>query len=387
VPVLVENPTEVEETGEGHRKEFAEQLAAAQAAVDAFGDRSVLWAGPSREQIRAASDAVAIAGTVPQLREQLAQLDVEDEAALRRLEAALGDATAKLGRATAQSKAIEEDLAADLTAAAAAVEQARARRDEADVLYGAAQLSLADAREEAGDVAGAEEKYRFATGKRQEFERVLRDADQAVSSARARVDHLRSRQDALADLRLAVQVAEMQVGDWNLLERSLGKDGVQALEIDAAAPEVSTIANELLASCYGPRFSITFETLRAKRDGGQAESFEIRVYDGAEARPVEALSGGEKVVVGEAIGLALAILNARKNAIRFETFFRDETAGALDPENAAAYIAMLRRARELAGAHQIVFIAHQEELWRAADARLFVEDGHVYTENEERAAA
>ena len=40
---------------------------------------------------------------------------------------------------------------------------------------------------------------------------------------------------------------------------------LELLEIDAAGPEVAGLTNELLASCYGPRFSLTFETTRQKR--------------------------------------------------------------------------------------------------------------------------
>lgn len=81
--------------------------------------------------------------------------------------------------------------------------------------------------------------------------------------------------------------------------------------------------------------------------------------------------------MGEAVSLALAVYNARKNRIRYETLWRDETAGALDPNNAQAYVDLLRRAMALGGFHQVLFVSHSPEVWERADVRLVVEGGRV----------
>ncbi len=183
-----------------------------------------------------------------------------------------------------------------------------------------------------------------------------------------------------------VDAALRDTGDWEMLSVALGREGVQALEIDAAGPEVAGLTNELLLACYGARFSLTLETLRAKQDGGQKEVFDIVVYDNGQPRPVDALSGGEKVIVSEALSLALAIFNARKNSVTWETLWRDETAGALDPDNAAAYVRMLRRARQLGGFHQVIFVAHQADVWESADAKLFIDRGRLVADSKHRGA-
>src|SRR6185369_12890040 len=120
-------------------------------------------------------------------------------------------------------------------------------------------------------------------------------------------------------LRPALERATEDLGDWKILEAALGRDGIQALEIDAAGPEVARLTNDLLEACYGPRFSVSFETLREKKSarGEYAEAFDVKVYDRGEVRQVEQLSGGEKVVVGEGLGLAIAIYQARKNRIQW----------------------------------------------------------------------
>lgn len=64
----------------------------------------------------------------------------------------------------------------------------------------------------------------------------------------------------------------------------------------------------------------------------------------------------------------------------------DEAAGALDPDNAMAYVSMLRRAHELGAFRQVIFVSHSQEVWEAADARLFVADGRVTTTLQREAA-
>ena len=49
--------------------------------------------------------------------------------------------------------------------------------------------------------------------------------------------------------------------------------------------------------------------------------------------------------------------------IRYETLFRDETVGALDAVNGKEYVRMLRRAMDLGGFHQVVFICHTPLVW------------------------
>jgi len=361
-------------------------------------------------EIEARND-VAKAQAAGALRQQITRLDERAAAADRQLEADLKAARLAADGAMCETERLELDLTVAIQAARVAVAQAIADAaavegeaaaahdaaieamgvaagnvDRAKAAYEDAYLAIRGARMELGilDVGKADRNAAIARAERESAERTVRQADQACAAARARVNYLLGIRETTERAQYSLRVDEEELSDWRALERGLGKDGIQALEIDAAGPEVAQLTNELLTACYGPRFSLTFETTRTKRDGGQMEVFDVRVFDGPRERPVEALSGGERVIVSEAVGLAFAIYNSRKSGIRWETFWRDETAGALDPENAGHYVQMLRRARELAGAHQIIFVSHQSEVYEQADARLIVEGGRV--EQEGRAA-
>jgi hypothetical protein len=72
------------------------------------------------------------------------------------------------------------------------------------------------------------------------------------------------------------------------------------------------------------------------------------------------------------------IYNMRQGeGIHYETIFRDETVGALDAVNGKEYVRMLRRATDLGGFHQVIFICHSPLVWELADRILSIGGGHV----------
>jgi exonuclease SbcC len=108
---------------------------------------------------------------------------------------------------------------------------------------------------------------------------------------------------------------------------------------------------------------------------GMVDDFDVEVRNKNLDRTclVDELSGGQFVLVNEAVNLGIAIYNMRQGeGIRYETLFRDETVGALDATNAKEYVRMLRRAMDLGGFHQVVFICHTPLVWELADRILGV---------------
>ncbi len=192
---------------------------------------------------------------------------------------------------------------------------------------------------------------------------------------------LELRRADLADVERRIEALQAELLEWSMLAKALGRDGLPVLEIDAAGPTVSAYTNDLLASCFGPRFSVELVTQEAKVSGkGLKESFDIKVYDnerGGDARDIADLSGGEQVIVEECLKNGLALYCNARNASPIRTCWRDETTGPLDPENAARYLPMLRRLQQLGGYRQILFISHNPDAAAMADAQLRFADGRV----------
>lgn len=192
---------------------------------------------------------------------------------------------------------------------------------------------------------------------------------------------LELRRADLADVERRIEALQAELLEWSMLAKALGRDGLPVLEIDAAGPTVSAYTNDLLASCFGPRFSVELVTQEAKVSGkGLKESFDIKVYDnerGGDARDIADLSGGEQVIVEECLKNGLALYCNARNASPIRTCWRDETTGPLDPENAARYLPMLRRLQQVGGYRQVLFITHNPDAAALADAQLRFADGRV----------
>jgi len=338
---------------------------------------------------RALRDAIARARAAVDARKQLAGLATEIEATDKILSADMEEA----GRAVAEAEearwTAEAEYDKEVISAKSAVAEAEATRSNANGRKLQAEDALEEARAQLGDtgVADAQVALTRSTHARKTAESALREADQAVAAARAKLDALREREASIAPARERLTAGEIDLGDWRLLEEAMGKDGIPQLRIDAAGPEVSALATEILRVSWGTRFSIAIETTRelVTREG-TAEAFEIVVWDGGERRTVEDLSGGERVVIHIAISLACAIYNRRKSGIDWRTLMIDEMDGALDRQHAQHYVPMLRRARELGEFHQILYVSHRPSVIEAADVVVTVEDGRLTVGGQREAA-
>lgn len=207
------------------------------------------------------------------------------------------------------------------------------------------------------------------------------DAAQHAKGRLAQLGDLSARSAALAARRDGV--ARRRSG-FVLLEAALGRNGIQALEIDAAGPEVSTLCNELLEACFGSRFTLSLRTIQEAEKGRvQKEVFDLAIHDGLRGggpRTHDWLSGGEQVLVNEALRLALSIFNARRHGAMFETLFRDEADTGLSENLRPLFPLMLRKAMELGGFRNLYFITHAREAWEQADTIIRVEDGRATIE-------
>jgi len=322
-----------------------EPIAAARATI-AAADRElqdldgapILWGPPeslteAREAVhRAQTSATKLVG-IAAAEAELRALDEQSD----RDAAAIADVAAKLAQL---GPAPEVPVAVDLELAAREVDYKLRRVREAVVAHAHAETALAGAREVATRIAVLEPQ---------------------------------------------LHAAEQLVADWALIAKTLGRDGLQALLIDAAGPELTALVNDLLRSCFGSRYTVKIETTRAKKDGkGDKEVCDVLVHDAQHPelgwREGRRFSGGEKAILGEAIALALTAVSCRRAGLTDVTLVRDETAG-LDETfggNITAYVTMLRRAAAIIGASKVLFVLHNApSAWALADAVLLVDQGRI----------
>jgi exonuclease SbcC len=347
-----------------------------------------------RGDLSQAERLAARAGDIAQAEAEQASLDAERlvlEAKHAELQAyeqaertsqAVSANAANAARATVTALEGEREALKPLLAKVKPLEQAEARVEELTASYGPANATVQSARVELGLLPEADFQGMPDT---RDLDRAVQAAEGAEHTARealgrARDDVERGARTAHQRERLEGELVglEATLADWTRLAQDLGRDGLQAMEIDACLPEVNAIANDLLHSCSGPRYTVELRTDRLSADGKRTlEGLPIRVIDTQHGRDsdVEALSPGQRSIIGEAIALAFTTLACRRAGTQGCTLVRDEAAAAIDAEGSAAYVAMLRRAAKQIGADKILLVSHVPEVQALCDARIHVENG------------
>ena len=168
---------------------------------------------------------------------------------------------------------------------------------------------------------------------------------------------------------------ETELGNWNLFAKCMSNDGLIALAIDDAGPTLSGLANDLLLACYGPRFTVSIQTLVETGKGEQKEGFDILVHDGesGESKSVGLMSGGERVWINECLIRAVALYLAQHTGRRYGALFSDEADGPLDPERKRMFMSMKREVLRLGGYQREFFVSQTPELTAMADAMIDLE--------------
>lgn len=166
---------------------------------------------------------------------------------------------------------------------------------------------------------------------------------------------------------------------WQTLVKAFGRDGIPALIIENAVPELERISNEILGQMSNGKHSVRFDTQRELKSvkGAVAETLDIIVNDWAGERPYETFSGGEQLRIDFAIRFALAELLARRAGSRVEWLTVDEGLGSQDNKHRAL---VLEAIKAVADRFRVTLvITHIEEAQAVFDQRIYFEtrDGGV----------
>jgi exonuclease SbcC len=116
------------------------------------------------------------------------------------------------------------------------------------------------------------------------------------------------------------------------LKLAFGKNGIPAMIIETAIPELEQTANDLLTRMTDGRMSLRLNTQKEKITGGVAETLDIEIADELGTRNYELYSGGEAFRINFAIRVALSQLLARRAGAHLRTLFIDEGFGTQDDE-------------------------------------------------------
>ncbi len=228
-----------------------------------------------------------------------------------------------------------------------------------------------DLRAEVASMPARERELSEAGKTRDSLEKQVRDA--AIEEGRLR------RELARLD-RLQAEIERLQADRSELADRksiydelatAFGRNGIQALMIENAIPQLQDDANELLGRLTENRMSLKLQLMEGRRVRGVAsEELDIRISDEVGTRSYEMFSGGEAFRINFALRIALSKLLARRSGAPLPILFIDEGFGSLDSlgqEHLKEAIQSVQTDFE-----KIIVITHVEQVKEAFPVRIEV---------------
>ncbi|MFQ5399534.1 MAG: AAA family ATPase [Anaerolineae bacterium] len=358
---------------EAERREQQRRVSGADARLTEIGRLLQEWETSGRARQAAVEQQLAEEAYAPQAQAALAELEAQlselgydaaaHEAAREKVEA-LSAAPARyqsLKEAEAAVKPLETTLA-DLAQQIAGQEQTIAGLSQQHA-QGAAELERLAT--DGGDLRAVEQEVIQLREEEVTANRQVGAAQQRL----AVLDDQREREEKLTAERAVIT---QRIQRLKLLEKACGRDGVQALLIEQALPEIEERANELLDRLTAGEMRIHFETQKQlKSRDATAETLDIHIVDTAGERPYANYSGGEQFRVNFAIRLALSQVLARRAGARLQTLVIDEGFGSQDPAGRQRLVEAIHAIQD--DFARILVITHIDELRDAFPTRIEVE--------------
>jgi len=204
-----------------------------------------------------------------------------------------------------------------------------------------------------------------------EKENILQREAGAAQQKVAVLEIQKSRKIKLEEQR---QEISSRVKQYTQLEAAFGKDGVPALLIEQALPNIEAKANQILERLSGGSMSIRFLTQRSYKASNREdlkETLDIQIRDQSGYRDYEMYSGGEAFRINFSIRLALSHVLAQRAGARLQTLVVDEGFGSQDSVGRQRLIEAINLIRD--DFEKILVITHVEQIKEAFSTQLIVE--------------
>ncbi len=255
---------------------------------------------------------------------------------------------------TAQS-AVEElqaglaDLGESLQAAVAEKERIQAEHDAKAAEMAAARAELPDINQTQAALTTA----RLTVSK----------ANMRLGGIRQQLATIEQQKQNLTTKRQDAEAIRRTIRDLEQIQKAFGKDGVPAMLIEEAIPELEDQANAILSRLSDHTMSVSFPTQREFKDARRAdkrETLDISISDGGSVRDYETFSGGEAFRINFAIRLALSRVLAKRAGAKLQTLVIDEGFGNQDAQGRQRLVESINMIRQ--DFKKILIITHIEEL-------------------------
>ena len=257
----------------------------------------------------------------------------------------------------------------------------RASSGESRVRYEAEASTLA---EQMQTIKKEEEKLHERVDELEGIDRQLGENQARLEKLRAERDqHLQRRGNLEAlcsrcavlaqerdELRQDLQDTQRQAWIYQQLDKAFGKDGIQALIIENAVPQIAEEANAILARLTDNRIQVAFESLRDLKKGGTRETLDVKIADEVGERSYHLYSGGEAFRTNFALRIALSKVLAMRSGTRLHTLFIDEGFGTQDEQGLEQLIEAIQKISE--DFKKVLIVTHLDQLKAAFPVQIEV---------------
>lgn len=386
-----EPPAELQaalEAAKADRAALGHDPAAAEAARARAAE--LAWAEAERWKLDAADARMAaIAAELPAAEAAIATHEAARAEALATHEAELARlraAQAATGHDPAAHAALRERLEAladapdrwtqlqqDLLGLEGAKAQAaglEAERLRHELALAALDRAIAEGRERLARLPDWEREAAASEAELKRLREEERGRHAEVGRLEAEIARLAAEAEKLAAREGEWKAAVEDVQAFKELAHAFGKEGIQALVIENALPELEEEANRILSRISDNRMHVRLATQREKKTGGVAETLEIHISDEVGTRNYELYSGGEAFRVNFALRLALSRLLARRAGARLQTLVIDEGFGTQDDRGRERLVEAINGVAD--EFERILVITHIRELKDAFNTQIEV---------------
>ena len=259
--------------------------------------------------------------------------------------------------------------------------QRRASSGESRVRYEAEASTLA---EQMQTIKEEEEKLHERADELEGIDRQLGENQAHLEKLRAERDQQLQRRGNLEalcarctelaqerdELRQGLQDTQRQAWIYQQLDKAFGKDGIQALIIENAVPQIAEEANAILARLTDNRIQVAFESLRDLKKGGTRETLDVKIADEVGERSYHLYSGGEAFRTNFALRIALSKVLAMRSGTRLHTLFIDEGFGTQDEQGLEQLIEAIQKISE--DFKKVLIVTHLDQLKAAFPVQIEV---------------
>ena len=203
---------------------------------------------------------------------------------------------------------------------------------------------------------------------------VIDNLQQSVGALKQELANFASQKSRKAGIEKTLSEIREKIANMKIVETAFGKDGIPALLIEQALPEMENQANDILERLSGGTMSVSFTTEREYKDkkrDDKKQTLDILINDSNGMREYELYSGGEAFRINFAIRMALSKFLSNRAGARLQTLVIDEGFGSQDADGRQRLIEAINLISK--DFSKILVITHLEELKDAFPSRIEVQ--------------